>query len=388
MQPSPTSLVASVHSEALDSADAGAELGRNLAKTFGTVAPDAVVLFASARYQHERMIAALHDTIHPRILVGSSSAGEFIKGSFAEGSACAVGLRSENLRFSYGLGRGVAADRAKVAREIAAGFSAPDERFPYRAALVMTDALAGHGDELVEQLVLATDARLQFFGGGAGDDALFQRTCVFAGTQVFSDAAVGLEISSTKPIGIGVSHGWQPSGSPLRVTVADGARLMTLNAKPAVEAFLQHAQATGQVFDTANPMPFFLHNVIGIASPAGYRLRVPLAINADGSLQCASEVPVGALVSIMAPSEPSAARATGEALKQLDGNTPRMAWFFDCVATRLRMGKDFGFERAAVEELLGAGDYIGCNTYGQIARADGQFNGFHNCTAVVCVLPV
>ena len=26
-------------------------------------------------------------------------------------------------------------------------------------------------------------------------------------------------------------------------------------------------------------------------------------------------------------------------------------------------------------------------SYGQIARADGQFSGFHNCTAVVCVLP-
>jgi hypothetical protein len=29
----------------------------------------------------------------------------------------------------------------------------------------------------------------------------------------------------------------------------------------------------------------------------------------------------------------------------------------------------------------------GCNTHGQIARAEGQFEGFHNCTAVVCLLP-
>lgn len=28
-----------------------------------------------------------------------------------------------------------------------------------------------------------------------------------------------------------------------------------------------------------------------------------------------------------------------------------------------------------------------CNTYGQISRTEGQFSGFHNCTAVVCVLP-
>jgi hypothetical protein len=31
--------------------------------------------------------------------------------------------------------------------------------------------------------------------------------------------------------------------------------------------------------------------------------------------------------------------------------------------------------------------FVGCNTCAQIARADGQFGGFHNCTAVVCVMP-
>jgi hypothetical protein len=61
--------------------------------------------------------------------------------------------------------------------------------------------------------------------------------------------------------------------------------------------------------------------------------------------------------------------------------------FFDCVATRLRMGTDFGFELQSVANLLGDAQLVGCNTYGQIARAEGQFGGFHNCTAVVMVLP-
>ena len=60
---------------------------------------------------------------------------------------------------------------------------------------------------------------------------------------------------------------------------------------------------------------------------------------------------------------------------------------FDCVATRLRLGRAFEDELAACASALGPGGFVGCNTYGQIARADGQFGGFHNCTAVVCVLP-
>jgi hypothetical protein len=255
----------------------------------------------------------------------------------------------------------------------------------------MTDALAGHADMLVDELTLATAGQYQFFGGGAGDDAQFRRTTVFFGTEVLSDAAVALEILSNKPVGIGVSHGWEPAGEGFRVTEADGKRLVSLNGLPAAEAFEQHAEATGQRFDKASPIPFFLHNILGIDVGAGHRLRVPLAVNLDGSVLCASEIPVGSVVRIMRSSESSAVaaaqRATDAALAALNTHRPKAALFFDCVATRLRLGDNFGFEIAAVKDKLGGVDLAGCNTHGQIARADGQFGGFHNCTAVVCVLP-
>ncbi|HJU20068.1 MAG TPA: hypothetical protein VJ770_26745, partial [Stellaceae bacterium] len=75
------------------------------------------------------------------------------------------------------------------------------------------------------------------------------------------------------------------------------------------------------------------------------------------------------------------------ALGALGGGKPKAALFFDCVATRLRLGESFGFELGALADRLGRIDLAGCNTHGQIARAEGQFGGFHNCTAVVCILP-
>ncbi len=83
----------------------------------------------------------------------------------------------------------------------------------------------------------------------------------------------------------------------------------------------------------------------------------------------------------------AAANATRAAIEQLHGHKPQVALFFDCVATRLRMGREFGVELEALKEVLGPTQFAGCNTYGQVARTEGQFNGFHNCTAVVCVLP-
>ncbi len=107
----------------------------------------------------------------------------------------------------------------------------------YCSALILTDALAGHADELIEELTLKTGGSHQFFGGGAGDDANFQRTQVFVGTEIASDAAVALEIISEKPIGIGVRHGWSPATAPMRVTESRGAVLVSLNASPVSRCF-------------------------------------------------------------------------------------------------------------------------------------------------------
>jgi len=53
----------------------------------------------------------------------------------------------------------------------------------------------------------------------------------------------------------------------------------------------------------------------------------------------------------------------------------------------LRLGEDFGDELDAVTRELKSAPFAGFNSYGQIVRAEGQFSGFHNCTAVVCVIP-
>lgn len=385
-------ITAAAYTNEQDSRQAGEDLASQLTSQFADHAPDAVVVFASSRFEYDQLLEAIEERLSPGVMVGASSAGEFVRGRRGEGSACALGIRSDELRFSVGLGQQVSRDRQAAARSLLGTFHGTQNGgYAYRTALVMTDALAGHADELVEQLTVGTAGRYQFAGGGAGDDARFARTHVFYGSKAFTDAVVALEILSDVPVGIGVGHGWTPAGDGLRVTAVDGARVLSLNGIPAVEAFEDHAVATGQTFDRADPFPFFLHNIIGIETANGYRLRVPLATGADGSVACAAEIPAGATIRLMRASSDTAVeaatRATQAAMRSLGGKRAGAALFFDCVATRLRMGDDFGFELQSVGAALDGAEMIGCNTYGQIARADGQFGGFHNCTAVVLILP-
>ena len=373
---------------------AGQALAAKIRSDLHGAAPDAVIVFASPQNDYAALLRALHFRCGAKAMVGCSSAGEFTSETSGTGLTTVIALRAPDMRFSASLARGLSTDRDTTTRELVQGFRGMDtSEYRYRTALILVDALAGHAEDLVDHLTIATGGMYQFFGGGAGDDARFKETHVFFGREAHTDAAVALEILSNKPIGIGARHGWSPAGEPLRVTQASNSCILSLNVAPAVEAFEDYAAVSNQLFDRADPLPFFLHNVVGVKTDEGYKLRVPLGIDAEGGIVCAAEVPAGVTAQIMSTqavdAADAAASATRDAVQQVEraGHTPKAALFFDCVATRLRLGQDFSHELDAVARELKDAPFAGFNSYGQIVRAEGQFSGFHNCTAVVCVFP-
>lgn len=380
-----------VFSELTNGKDAGQDLGHKIRAKLGDQVPDVVIVFASSVHDYSSLLQSLKETCNTKLLVGSSSAGEFTSTEIATDAACAVAIHSPDLKFKAGLATDLKKDRVLASKQLTAVLSTEEYEYQYHSAMIFADALSGYTDELIELLTESTMGKYQFFGGGAGDNANFQSTHVFFDTGAFTDAAVILEILSNKPIGVGAAHGWTAVGQRMRVTETDGMKLISLNAQPAAEVFAAHAAATGQQFDAEQPISFFLHNILGIEVAGDFKLRVPLAVLPDGSVAMASDIPSGAYVNFMTTdnscSKQAAIDATAAAIQQLDGHKPNVALFFDCVATRLRMGKEFDFELNKVSETLNGVNFAGCNTYGQVARINGQFSGFQNCTAVVCVIP-
>ncbi|MEZ0325921.1 MAG: FIST signal transduction protein [Fimbriimonas sp.] len=348
-------------------------------------------MFGSPKLNLKEVLTGLQDTLQPEIMVGCSSAGEFAGAQLAEGAISALAIYSDEIEFQVCVGTGIKRDVQSAATALTSCLGQDVYRFRHRYILLLTDALAGYTEEFLGKINELTAGAFQIFGGGAGDDAQFQSTYVFAGTEILQDAAVGLAILTDKPLGIGVRHGWKPIEPGMRATETDGFELVSLNAEPAYDVFLRHAQSREQTLDRDNPMPFFLHNVLGISTTAGYKIRVPLGFTEGGGVICATEIPLGATVNFMQTDGGSAVEAaslaTQTALSQIEGENPAGVIFFDCVATRLRLGSGFGAELQAVRDKIDPAAFVGCNSYGQVARVDGQFSGFHNCTAVVCVIP-
>ncbi len=371
---------------------AGAYLGKDILERLDAEQPDVLIVFASPAFPYQLLLQSLHDSCSPKILVGCSSAGEFSGCYNGSASVSVMAIRSDDMIFSAALGHDIQASREHAVKQLMPAFDTRGyDSYPFRSALILSDVLAGFADDLIHEITVHTGGLFQLFGGGAADDAKFHSTHVFHNRDAVSNAVVALGILSKKPIGIGVKHGWVATGKPMRVTEADGLRLISLNAISAGDAYVQHAENNAGVFNREDPLPYFLQNVIGIDTGDGFKIRVPLSLNDDGSITCASEVPVGSMVHIMSTSASSAAdaarHAAQAALAGLQDADLAGSLVFDCAATRLRLGVDFANELKSIAEVLGSDNFAGCNTYGQIARAEGQFNGFHNCTAIVCAIP-
>ena len=263
--------------------------------------------------------------------------------------------------------------------------------FTHSTIMVLTDGLIGGGEELVK-LVYDKAWVSQVVGGAAGDDGKFRRTSVFGAGEVLSDAAVLVRIFSTSKLGIGVQHGMRSCSEPTRVTDATGGVLQRIGGRPAFAYYQEFARGRGVTLTPETAGPFMMNHELAIHSGTITKIRAPLSVNPDGSLNMAAEVPQGSLVSVVSSDEESLTRAAREAADEASRNLGAEAAagvvVFDCICRRTILGDHFSRE---VDAIVGAFErglpLIGCATYGEIARFGGKLNGFHNATAVVLALP-
>jgi hypothetical protein len=197
---------------------------------------------------------------------------------------------------------------------------------------------------------------------------------------------------SKNRFGIGVQHGMRPCTEPARVTHAAGSVLARIAGRPAFEYYQEFALGRGVKLVRQEAAPFMMNHELAIHSGKVAKIRAPLSVNADGSLNMAAEVPKGSLVSVVDSDEAgltTAARDAGEeARRNLGSETAAGVIVFDCICRRTILGPNFGKEVEAVCSSFDKGvPLVGFATYGEIARFGGKLNGFHNATAVVLALP-
>ena len=380
------------------STDAGTAAAQEALRTLGAAGADIVFVFASTNHDYGKLLPAIRKITGAAPLVGCSTAGEFTHAHVGHGSVAVMAIKSDVIRFRVGFGRNLKGQRQNATVETLRSFGAEHRAartagFPHATCIVLSDGLAGQGEDIVEGVHASAGMLAQVVGGAAADDAKFARTDVFLDDRYYTDALVVVHAFSRTPIGIGVRHGLSPACPSMIVTRAAGNVIHEIDGRPALLAYERFAAGIGEPLTPTTRDAFMITHELGMLTSSGeYKIRAPLTANEDGSIVMASEVPVGASVTIMRGSEEklvsAAEHAARSALANLAGGKPGAVMVFDCICRRIFLGEQYKRQVDAFRSVVGQDvPLIGWETYGEIALTPGQQSGWHNSTSVVAILP-
>ena len=357
------------------------------------------IVFASSKLDLTGVARGIREVVPEGVpVIGCSTAGEFVTDRISSGGAALALIASDEITVATTLATGLRAGTARCVRQLVDGVTRSRRPLPgdggsatQRTVLLLSDGMAGDGEGLVDTLAMELGGGVSLVGGAAGDDAAFKETVVLLDGRVAKDAAVVCEMTTRKRVGIGVHHGWCAASRRGTVTQAEGARLIAIDGRPAIEFYREYARQKGVELTPENQNQFVFTHELGIVLMNDeLKVRAPLSVLGDGSIHCTTEVPTGQQVAIVEGDHgaivAAARQASATAVRQLGGQRPAGCIVFDCVARKMVLGEGFHREVEAFAEATRV-PVIGFNTYGEIARVRGQLSGFHNTTAVVCVLP-
>lgn len=353
--------------------------------------PKLALLFASPAHDLERAAALVSDALGENVLIGCSTAGELAPDRSSLGGLTLWALGGEGFSVSLGMGQGGPAGLRQAATEAAHCLDRLQRR-AHTVLVLLADGLCGDQAEVVRGAYDVAGVTVPLVGGCAGDDMAMQGTRQVFGRRLLRQAVVAAAISSDAPLGIGVSHCWEPRSAAMLVTASTGTEVISLDDRPALDVLLEAFEAPPEV--CSDPESFTRW---ATTRPLGIRRRDRIEIRyvagADfkrRTLHTIAEVPQGGLAHLMQGDGQSVLEATQQACEMaaaaLDGAPMQGLLLFDCVARRSVLADDRIVEEVKrINKVRGDLPVGGFYTYGEIARTRGA-GGFHNQTLVALAL--
>jgi methyl-accepting chemotaxis protein len=386
-------------SNADDSFKAGQEAAQK-ALNKGNVAPQFGITFVGSRYNYQEVLRGIRSVVKEAQLIGCSSAGEFTDEKVAKDSVVLALITSTNHRFFAGLGSRIKNDPQAAVKQAVSGFPKSVDGYPHLSAILLIDGLCGMGDDVCSAASSLLGPQVRYVGGAAGDDLKLKETYVFLNDQLVKDGiTVGL-LASKSPVAVGVKHGHCVLSEPLKVTKTKDHTVIEIDGKPAFSVWKdltrKRAKDKGIDVDTLSSpsyiASFLLQYEGGLLTGQEYRLRAPLSVNPDGSINFVCRIEEGTIMRIMeSPNQyyqiASAKQAAELAMKSAGGTKIAGAIVFDCVCRSAILNENYYKGVDAIKSIIGKVPLIGLATYGEIAMDASQLSGFHNTTTVVLLIP-
>ncbi len=255
-----------------------------------------------------------------------------------------------------------------------------------KTLFVFVDSLIHHKSYLFDSLYNALGTVPNYVGGGAGSLEFNSFPCIFTNLGILEKGAViGIVNLETS---IGVSHGWETIGEPLKVTEAQDNQIKTLDWKPAMDVYQEIVERHSEkpfdfndFFGTTKSYPF------GIAKlDAEMVVRDPY-MQKNGVVFTLDNIEPGSHINIMYGNFNSmiqgALNARDMAFNTYGHGHPAELFLIDCISRVLFMNDYYDQELLRLDPDCKG---FGALTLGEIANNGDAYLEIYNKTAVVCAI--
>lgn len=253
---------------------------------------------------------------------------------------------------------------------------------------MLFDAMVPNIGSILDELYLRLANRVHYMGVNAGSETFQPMPCLFDNTRLVQNGVLLLLLMNHR--GAILEHGYGVPEQMITASSTEGNRIMQIDWRPAFDAYQEMAQAQyGVEINRENFYQYAVHFPFGIVRANGVIIvRIPVALEEDGSLFCVGEVPANAMLTLLRAPEVDSVHTLDtlvHGLTELNGPLEgRDLLLFYCAGRRLHLGID-----AAANELHGlqqrtsAGCIAGALSLGEIGSGtQWGYPLFHNATLV------
>lgn len=358
---------------------------------------DLVIVFSTVAYDQKKMLEGVRFVSKEIPLVGCSDSGEITTEGPVSKHVAVMALSSDTIDFTIEVGTGIDKDSHK-AGAMAAKEVKKKAKGEISLFIMLLDGLAENGAAAVRGVQEVFGKNFPIMGGSAGDDLLFKKTYEYYNGEVLENSLVGIGLSGKFSFGVGVRHGWEPIGLPMKVTKSEGGKLIEINNRPALSIYEDYfgKKAEELIKEPITRIAYTYPLGMSVEGSPELLIRSVVIANEKGEITCAAEIPEGSEIRLMLgdPEKAiqSAKEAAENALVQLKGTKPKAIFVFNCVARYKFLRARIGEEITAIQNVLGKEvPLIGFYTYGEQAPLGGIlgpecFSVFHNGTVALMVL--
>lgn len=383
-----------------DSKKAGEEAAQMAISQMGTGRPELIIAFASIRFDQKQLLEGIRSVAKDVPVVGCSDSGEITTQGPTNQSVAVMAIKADNIDFAIGLGKGVKESSYEAGRKVVEDVIKKLTNKP-SMFIIFPDGLTGNGADIVRGALSVLGTHFPLMGGSAGDDFKFEKTFEYYNNEVLNDAVVGIGMTGKFAWGVGVRHGWEPIGLPMKVTKSEGPVLKELDNKPALKIYEDYfgKKAEELIREPIARMAYTYPLGMSVEGSPELLIRDVVIANEKGEITCAAEIPQGSEIRLMLGDPEKAINSAREAAEnaknQLKGAKAKAIFVFDCMARCKLLGQGIRTKEEidAIQEVLGQNvPLIGFYTYGEQAPLAGDINPetcqsvFHNETMTLLVI--